>query len=83
MTGRGPAMATTKADVMEWVETQLARIAGLANGKDDGCRDGMSVLRQFNQHVRSRDGRRQIGREPVGANQGNSDTGHGFGKAQR
>jgi predicted XRE-type DNA-binding protein len=25
MTGRGQAMATTKADVMEWVETQLAQ----------------------------------------------------------
>ncbi len=29
MTGRGQAMATTKADVMEWVETQLAQDARL------------------------------------------------------
>jgi predicted XRE-type DNA-binding protein len=29
MTGRGQAMATTKADVMEWVEAQLAQDARL------------------------------------------------------
>ena len=46
MTGRGQAMATTKADVKEWVETQLATLKNAAHGQGLG-RDRGGVPRTW------------------------------------